>query len=138
MKETRKLHNKQPVPLNPLEEYVLHHDPNLSDKNIKDMVALRKKENPDFVEIDPMEWNLRPEGASYALISMLIKEDLEQTAAQLAEALMSEKKVSFTSAAFVVNKLRKTKHLFFYTPDFNGDYIIHLWHPKVVIKPCIA
>lgn len=118
-----------PTELNAVELYYREYDPNLSDKGIREMVEFRKKEDPAF---DPMTkdwWSLSPAGCSFALISLCIKDDLQQTASDLAFRLAQEKKIPFTSAAYVVHYLRKKGKLYFY----DNDLYIHIWEPRVVV-----
>lgn len=115
--------------LNAVELYYHNYDPNLTDKSVKEMMDFRKNEDPAFDPLSKDWWSLGPMGCSYALISLCIKDDLHQTAEELAYRLAQEKKIPFTAAAYVVSKLRNEGRLFFY----DNDYCIHIWEPKVVV-----
>lgn len=115
--------------MNGVELYCSNYDPNLSEKSIREMVELRKRENPEYSPIQEGSWNMKPGSISYALISLCIKDDPQQTAGELAVRLATEKKISFTSAAYVVWFLREKNRLYFY----DNNYSIHLWTPRIFI-----
>lgn len=116
--------------LNAVELYYSKYDPNLGQKEVQEMVDFRKNEDPGFDPMSKNWWSLGPSGCNYALISMCIKEDLQQTAGELALRLVNEKQIPYASAAYVVAWLRQNGKLYY----FDSDKCIHLWKPKVVIK----
>lgn len=120
---------KPETKLNSVELYCREYDPNLSDKSIREMVAFRRKENPAFDPVAKHWWSLGPMGCSYAMISLCIKEDFQQTASDLAYRLAENKKIPFTATAYVVSLLRKKGRLYFY----DDDQCVHLWEPRVVV-----
>lgn len=116
--------------LNAVELYYSKYDPNLGLKEVQDMIDFRKNEDPGFDPLSKEWWSLGPAGCSYTLISMCIKEDLQQTAGELALRLAKEKQIPYTSTAYVVALLRQNGRLYY----FDGDKSICFWKPKVVIK----
>lgn len=120
--------------MNPVELFYSKYDPNLRTSGIREMLNARKKDDSAFNPISKNWWNLGPGGCSYALISMCIKENLQQTASELALRLSEEKNIPFTAAAYVVWLLREKKRLFYY----DAEQCICLWEPKVVIGRGVA
>lgn len=105
---------------------LLGKDPNCNDANIVEKLRKLGPKNRNIIatwELDDMF------SATYAHISMCIKEDMKQTLCDLALRMALDKQVPLEDAVEKLIKLRQEDRLFYLRSDSTGAYVPVRWMP---------
>lgn len=127
------LRKEQSMQMLAMERFCREYSPNLPDEDVAKMIYERKQFFPEYDPKEPEVWDFRPHGMSYALISMCIKDDPNQSYAALANRLAQAKSMSYTGAAYMVATLRNKHRLSYY----DAYYRLHPWAPgtPIILEP---
>ena len=124
---------EQAMHLLAMERFCREYSPDLPDEDVAKMSYERTRFFPGYDPREPELWSFAPNGTSWALISVCIKEDPNQSYAALANRLAQTKSMSYTGAAYMVATLRNEGRLAYY----DDLHDLQPWKPgaQIVLEP---
>ena len=105
---------------------LIQNDPHLHTETVDELLALYPKYRRSEWEFDSDDED-ETKQSSYAVISMLIKDNPKQTLAELVAGVSEWRQTCFVDAMITIINLRDTNNLFYYVPNRDGSFTQVHW-----------